>query len=54
MKNQKKQIKALVILACGVLFGTVSGEAQTLDRPIKIGVLSDMSGPYADQAGAGL
>jgi branched-chain amino acid transport system substrate-binding protein len=53
MKNQKKQIKALVILACGVLFGTVSGEAQTLDRPIKIGVLSDMSGPYADQAGAG-
>ena len=53
MKNQKKEIKALVILACGVLFGTVAGEAQTLDRPIKIGVLSDMSGPYADQAGAG-
>jgi branched-chain amino acid transport system substrate-binding protein len=53
MKNQKKQIKALAILTCGVLFGTIAVQAQTLDRPIKIGVLSDMSGPYADQAGLG-
>jgi branched-chain amino acid transport system substrate-binding protein len=53
MKNQKKQIKALAVLACAVLFGAVTAQAQTLDRPIKIGVLSDMSGPYADQAGLG-
>ena len=52
MKNQKKQIKALVI-TCGILFGAAAAQAQTLDRPIKIGVLSDMSGPYADQAGLG-
>ena len=52
MKNQKKQTKALVI-ACGILFGAAAAQAQTLDRPIKIGVLSDMSGPYADQAGLG-
>ena len=43
MKNQKKQIKALALLVCGVLFGTYAAQAQTLDRPIKIGVLSDMS-----------
>lgn len=49
----KNKIKALAILACGVLFGAVAVQAQTLDRPIKIGVLSDMSGPYADQAGLG-
>jgi branched-chain amino acid transport system substrate-binding protein len=53
MKNQKKQIKALAILACGVLLGAISAEAQTPDRPIKIGVLSDMSSLYADQAGLG-
>src|ERR1700744_6704690 len=53
MKNRKKPMKALVLLTCGVLFGTMAAQAQTLHRPIKIGVLSDMSGPYADQAGAG-
>jgi branched-chain amino acid transport system substrate-binding protein len=53
MKNQKKQIKALAILACGILFGVTSIQAQTPDRPIKIGVLSDMSSLYADQAGLG-
>src|SRR5580692_11219918 len=53
MKNQKKQIKALAFLVCGVLFGTVATQAQTQDRPIKIGVLSDMSSLYADQAGLG-
>ena len=52
MKNQKKQIKALVI-TCGILFGAAAAQAQTLDRPIKIGVLSDMSSLYADQAGLG-
>src|SRR6201992_1024175 len=52
MTNQKKPMKALVLLTCVVLFGAAA-QAQTLDRPIKIGVLSDMSGPYADQAGLG-
>src|SRR6201999_1186885 len=46
-------IKVLVILTCGILFGNSVVLAQTLERPIKIGVLSDMSGPYADQAGLG-
>jgi branched-chain amino acid transport system substrate-binding protein len=49
----KNKIKALAILACGVVLGTVAVQAQTRERPIKIGVLSDMSGPYADQAGLG-
>jgi branched-chain amino acid transport system substrate-binding protein len=53
MTIRKKLMKALVVLTCGVLFGAVAAQAQTLDRPIKIGVLSDMSGPYADQAGLG-
>jgi branched-chain amino acid transport system substrate-binding protein len=52
-RSMKNQIKALAILTCGVLSGTIAVQAQTLDRPIKIGVLSDMSGPYADQAGLG-
>src|SRR5579863_10668299 len=49
----KNKIKTLAILACGILIGSTATQAQTLDRPIKIGVLSDMSGPYADQAGLG-
>src|ERR1700748_2513069 len=53
MTIRKKLMKALVVLTCGVLFGAVAAQAQTLDRPIKIGVLSDMSSLYADQAGAG-
>src|SRR5271154_5782783 len=48
----KNQMKVLAILVGGVFLGTAV-QAQTLDRPIKIGVLSDMSGPYADQAGLG-
>jgi len=52
-RSMKNQIKAFAILTCGVLSGTIAVQAQTLDRPIKIGVLSDMSGPYADQAGLG-
>jgi branched-chain amino acid transport system substrate-binding protein len=31
-----------------------TGQAQTNDQPIKIGVLCDMSGPYADDTGPGL
>jgi branched-chain amino acid transport system substrate-binding protein len=49
----KNQTKVLAILIGGVVFGSIAVQAQTLDRPIKIGVLSDMSGPYADQAGLG-
>jgi branched-chain amino acid transport system substrate-binding protein len=49
----KRRIKALAVLTCGVLLGAISAQAQTFDRPIKIGILSDMSSLYADQAGAG-
>src|ERR1700760_4758028 len=51
------RIKAFAILICAAVLDSVvlgsAVEAQTPDRPIKIGVLSDMSGPYADQAGLG-
>jgi branched-chain amino acid transport system substrate-binding protein len=41
-------ICALILAFAGI------AHAQSVDqKPIKIGVLSDMSGPYADQAGAG-
>jgi branched-chain amino acid transport system substrate-binding protein len=46
--------KALAILASGLLFGSITAQAQTTDtKPIKIGILSDMSSLYADQAGLG-
>ncbi len=48
------QVKALAILASGLLFGSIAAQAQTTDtKPIKIGILSDMSSLYADQAGLG-
>jgi branched-chain amino acid transport system substrate-binding protein len=47
------QLKALAILASGILMGVVAAEAQTPAKPIKIGILSDMSSLYADQAGMG-
>src|ERR1700684_2768080 len=47
------QLKALAILASSILLGGIAAQAQTPNRPIKIGILSDMSGPYADQAGLG-
>ena len=40
---------AAVALASSAL----AGDAQPLDRPLKIGVLNDRSGPYADAAGEG-
>lgn len=49
----KFQPKALVVLASFLLLGGVTVHAQTSNRPIKIGILSDMSGLYADQAGLG-
>lgn len=49
----KFQPKALVILASLLVLGGVTAHAQTPNRPIKIGILSDMSGLYADQAGLG-
>jgi len=45
--------RILAIAAATLLCGTVAVQAQTANKPIKIGVLSDMSSLYADQAGAG-
>ena len=44
-----------MLLFCTLLLAfSATADAQPADqRPIKIGLLSDMSGPYADQAGAG-
>src|SRR6201998_4707400 len=47
------RLKALAILASSILLGGIAAQAQTSNRPIKIGILSDMSSLYADQAGLG-
>jgi branched-chain amino acid transport system substrate-binding protein len=47
------QRKALAILVSSILVGGIAAQAQTPNRPIKIGILSDMSSLYADQAGLG-
>src|SRR5260370_31339925 len=47
------QLKALAILISSILLGGIAAQAQTPDRPTKIGILSDMSSLYADQAGLG-
>jgi branched-chain amino acid transport system substrate-binding protein len=47
------QRKALAILVFSILVGRIAAQAQTPNRPIKIGILSDMSSLYADQAGLG-
>jgi branched-chain amino acid transport system substrate-binding protein len=47
------RLKALAILVSSILLGTIAAQAQTPDRPIKIGILSDMTSLYADQAGLG-
>jgi branched-chain amino acid transport system substrate-binding protein len=40
------------LVAAGLFFGTTSlGSAE--EKPIRIGVLNDMSGPYADYQGPG-
>ena len=49
----KFQLKALAIIASIILPGEAAVQAQTPNKPIKIGVLSDMSSLYADQAGVG-
>jgi branched-chain amino acid transport system substrate-binding protein len=48
-------LKASALLLSAVLsFFPAVSQAQSADqKPIKIGILSDMSGPYADQAGLG-
>ena len=45
--------KTLAIVAAALLGGAMAAQAQTSNKPIKIGVLSDMSSLYADQAGLG-
>src|ERR1700744_5420972 len=47
------QRAVFTVLVSGMLLGAVAAQAQTPNKPIKIGVLSDMSSLYADQAGAG-
>lgn len=45
--------RTLAVVAAALLGGTISAQAQNSNKPIKIGVLSDMSSLYADQAGLG-
>ena len=45
--------QSLAIFAFMMVLGGAAVDAQTPSKPIKIGVLSDMSSLYADQAGVG-
>jgi branched-chain amino acid transport system substrate-binding protein len=48
------QNRGLALVGAVLFLGlTADASAQTPGKPVKIGILSDMSGPYADQAGAG-
>jgi branched-chain amino acid transport system substrate-binding protein len=49
----KFQLRALAILASSIVLGGIAAQAQTPSKPVKIGILSDMSSLYADQAGVG-
>jgi branched-chain amino acid transport system substrate-binding protein len=51
MKLQRNLISTLVAAACGL--GGAAAQAQISDGVIKIGVMNDMSGLYADIAGPG-
>jgi branched-chain amino acid transport system substrate-binding protein len=51
MKLQRNLISTLVAAACGL--GAAAAQAQMSDGVIKIGVMNDMSGLYADIAGPG-
>jgi branched-chain amino acid transport system substrate-binding protein len=42
-----------LIAAMAVVVGLVGGAVEAAERPVKIGVLSDMSGPISDTVGAG-
>ncbi|WP_018262220.1 ABC transporter substrate-binding protein [Methylobacterium sp. WSM2598] len=44
-----RMVRFAVALACAGF----STEGRALDQPVRIGVLSDMSGPFSDQVGAG-
>jgi branched-chain amino acid transport system substrate-binding protein len=43
----------LVALVCATALGTASAAAQISDDVVKLGVLDDMSGPYAENSGPG-
>ena len=51
-----KKIKAttsLVTLAAATMFAATGAHAEFSDNVIRIGVMNDQSGPYADNCGAG-
>src|ERR1700691_1567406 len=47
------QRTAFAVLISSMLLRAVAAQAQTPNKPLKIGALRDMSGRYAYQAGAG-
>src|SRR6201996_7493317 len=49
----KFRLEAFAILVSSIVLGIIPAQAQAPGKPIKIGVLSDMSSLYADQAGLG-
>jgi hypothetical protein len=44
----KFQLNALAILASSIFLSVMVAQAQTPGKPVKIGILSDMSSLYAD------
>lgn len=49
----KKTYKTYAMAACVALFTGVAGMAAAQDGAIRIGILNDQSGPYADASGEG-
>lgn len=49
----KKTISALMLSSALVFSGGIAGAQEKLDKNVKIGVLTDMSGLYSDISGAG-
>ena len=50
---KRKILATLVSAACMLSAGIVSAQGKLSDDAIKIGVLTDMSGVYADYGGPG-
>jgi branched-chain amino acid transport system substrate-binding protein len=54
MTDTSTRCSAVMLAAAGLLVaGSLASAAQADDRPIRIGVMNDMSGPYADFQGPG-
>ena len=54
MSNRSPMLSRRGLLAVAPALAVPQARAQTAGAPVRIGVLADMSGPYADNTGPGL